>query len=559
MMPASSGAGYRSLLPVGVLDGGPPSWVDEAGSVLLDGVSVQWWIGAEDRWHRPEREVAVRRTLLDGAPVVQTALRIPGGDARVHCYGVVVGGGEWVLLDIRNDSRTPVSVALVATADGPPAGSVPRGINRADGGPRDAAWRHDGARLWLDGCVLAVANRRADGFCEGADADTVAALLEAGQGRVLAGGGAGNGDAEPAGAKQAGELQAGAVAVIFAVAHGTGVRLLVAPGPHRRATDAEPLSAPAPEAVIRGWRRQLDAGCRVRLPDDAVEEAVFERRCRLVLAGHTGGADAAEGDTAEHAAASAAAISALAGFGHGRRAARLLDGLLSSLQAPVPAATAEALLVAAADVVAWAEDGTDGARLAELLGGPALELAGWAGRTGRRGLLRRPVARGEDTTAMVVAWAMARLLGPVEGRLRNGGPAPWDERTSQAVAAHRARSIAGDSDASALLAVRRQLVVDDDPSGIDLLAGWQDSWRGRPLEAHAVPTRFGPLSFALRWHGARPALLWQLEGASAPGAAGDGEPVLRCRALDPAFAARRAEGEALLAEPRAAADGGGGA
>ena len=45
---------------------------------------------------------------------------------------------------------------------------------------------------------------------------------------------------------------------------------------------------------------------------------------------------------------------------------------------------------------------------------------------------------------------------------------------------------------------------------------------------------------ALRWHGPRPAVLWEIDG---PGV------VLRCSGLDPSWSAATARGEALLVEP----------
>ena len=82
----------------------------------------------------------------------------------------------------------------------------------------------------------------------------------------------------------------------------------------------------------------------------------------------------------------------------------------------------------------------------------------------------------------------------------------------------------------------------------DLLPGWSPAWAGRPLEAHGLPTAAGPLSFALRWHGSRPALLWQIDPD------GEGAPLpltVSAAALDPGFAAATTRGEALLAEPAA--------
>ncbi len=55
--------------PRGLVSPGPVGW------------SLDWWIGADDRWHVPSREVAVRQQRIDGAPVIETSMRIPGGRA----------------------------------------------------------------------------------------------------------------------------------------------------------------------------------------------------------------------------------------------------------------------------------------------------------------------------------------------------------------------------------------------------------------------------------------------------------------------------------------------
>ncbi len=496
----------RPATAVGVLDGVSSVQIDGAGSLRTAEIELQWWIGAEDRWHRPEREVAVRRELLDGAPVVQTLLRIPGGDARVNGYGAVVAGREWTVLEVHNDSRTPVAVALVA---------------RSVAAVTERSWRPDGARLWCNGSVLLVANRPADGFGAAAGPEELAALL-----------GEATGDG-PVAADH--PTTAGAVAMVFAVAHGTGIRVLVATGPVpvEGRTEVSPLDAPTVEGVIRGWHRQLDARCRYRLGDDAAELDAFERRCRLLLS---------------RDARAPADISALAAFGHGPEAARRLDVALSELRPPVEADRAAALLVAASDVVAWALDDTEAAQLAALLAGPVLELAGWARQGPRRwGRRRDPIA----PASLLADWAAQRLLGRhAEAVAEPDGPQP-DVATAQAVAAHRATTMATDGDGAALLALRFGLVDDDGVAGPDLLAGWQPGWRGRALEAHGLPTAFGSLAFALRWHGARPALLWELAGAVPSRVTATGGPTVRANRLDPAFASDLRQGEALLAEPPA--------
>ena len=71
-------------------------------------------------------------------------------------------------------------------------------------------------------------------------------------------------------------------------------------------------------------------------------------------------------------------------------------------------------------------------------------------------------------------------------------------------------------------------------------------WAGQPIELHGAPTAFGPFSFAVRWHGPRPALLWEL--AAHPGTAG---PAIAAPGLDPTWSSHEHKGEQLLAvDPR---------
>jgi hypothetical protein len=81
-----------------------------------------------------------------------------------------------------------------------------------------------------------------------------------------------------------------------------------------------------------------------------------------------------------------------------------------------------------------------------------------------------------------------------------------------------------------------------DEEAASLLVELPSEWRGQSVEVHDAPTRAGRISYAVRWHGARPALLWECERPirlSAPG-------------LDRAWSTSKARGEALLAAPAGA-------
>jgi hypothetical protein len=72
-----------------------------------------------------------------------------------------------------------------------------------------------------------------------------------------------------------------------------------------------------------------------------------------------------------------------------------------------------------------------------------------------------------------------------------------------------------------------------------LCADHPPAWRGQALEVRAAPVGAGTVSYAVRWHGDRPALLWD----APPGT------TVRIPGLDPDWESSAATGEALLAPP----------
>jgi hypothetical protein len=106
------------------------------------------------------------------------------------------------------------------------------------------------------------------------------------------------------------------------------------------------------------------------------------------------------------------------------------------------------------------------------------------------------------------------------------------------------RGIGHDLAASAALIVAaRELLVTDGPDGPVLLPVFPDGWYGAGVELHDAPTAFGVLSFAIRWHGQRPALLWDLVPHD-----GLDDVVLTIPGLDPDWSTTEVRGDALLAE-----------
>lgn len=96
------------------------------GSAPLD-----WAVAADDRWHRPADEITVRQQRVGGTPVVETRLRIPGGDAVQRVWSVAAGAG-CTLVEVANESPLPIAVAFTrpdVLTNRPPTGVPIEGID----------------------------------------------------------------------------------------------------------------------------------------------------------------------------------------------------------------------------------------------------------------------------------------------------------------------------------------------------------------------------------------------------------------------------------------------
>ena len=248
---SNPGFGYgagRSHHLVGVLGGERVASVDGVGNVRPEraGWELGWWIGADDRWHLPEEEVAVRQSLLDGMPVVSTSMRIPGGDVVQRVYG---GSPNAAVMEIINESPAPFVVALVV-----------RGASHVD---------TDGVILFVDRRPTILCIRPPAMWAMTDDATTA---------QIVTGGDARD-DAFAPRSDRAARLEA---AFLFPVAHRTRLRFVV---PLRPNAEVDSYTLPGAEAVARGWRAQLDRGMRVELPDTQLQAAVDSARAQLLLVG----------------------------------------------------------------------------------------------------------------------------------------------------------------------------------------------------------------------------------------------------------------------------------
>jgi hypothetical protein len=250
--------------------------VDDRGLVTpwFDGWSLDWWIGADDRWHLPSREAAVRQRLVDATPVVETLMSVPGGDAVQRVYAIHTGSDELAIVEIENRSRLPFAVALAVRPYNPEGLAVVERIQQHDG-------------------VVTVDGRPALLFPR-APAAVASSTFHDGDSAQLVMSGRATAKSLPATLRcDTGLAQA---AFLFPLAHTATLRVAIPLVPERRTRRRGltrrrvarlpelPSSIPTAAEVARGWKAQTDRGMRLVLPDERLMEAVdANRRFLLVL------------------------------------------------------------------------------------------------------------------------------------------------------------------------------------------------------------------------------------------------------------------------------------
>ena len=100
-----------------------------------DEIVIDWWVGADDRWYRPDSEITTRQHLIRNAPIVQTSVRIPSGDAILTSFGTVQGQRELVVFDVENRSKVPFAISVVLRGPGVRNVAVSGTVVRVDGFP----------------------------------------------------------------------------------------------------------------------------------------------------------------------------------------------------------------------------------------------------------------------------------------------------------------------------------------------------------------------------------------------------------------------------------------
>jgi hypothetical protein len=254
----------RDWRQVGTVTSGCLATVDPRGLVVpvTGGWSLDWLVGAEDRWHRPAREAGVRQRLLADAPVVETACRVPGGDIVQRVYGVNLAGGrgDALVIEVENQTAVPVALAFaIRPADLLGAGSV-----------TDVAL--DDTNVLVDGRAVLVFDRPPARSATGdAFHDSISVVV------------AGDAGAEQPPPRRD-TLGLANATFIVPLTHRTAVRALLVFDIDRRdrATFVDQLASAA--TVANGWSSHAQRGATIELPDDRLNRFWIEAIGSLLLA-----------------------------------------------------------------------------------------------------------------------------------------------------------------------------------------------------------------------------------------------------------------------------------
>ena len=553
---------WNALYTLGV---GAVGVVDDRGAVYPDRrrLSVEVWFGVGDRWLRGGSGDGVRQRRSDGLPIIETRQRVGESDVVQTAWADESGDGKGrINVHLANETDDAVIAAVVVR----PFGAI-------EPGTIDSIRCVDSLIVTNGRPVVDIG--RVPGDCATAQdiSREAPAVLDAVS--VATGDQADSWEmSDPNGAAS--------LAAMIPLTPGVDRTLQILDGRE------EATVAPAPlDAVVRGWKHHLSDAAEIELPRWPAHLFTSLSSSLLGAAAQTG---RPLGDRTWSLTDDAIVVSALGAIGLGASGAPitadLLGGVVSSnvgrehwvdVAAAIAGITGtpegeavlvherEAVAAVVGHVLSTSYNGAIAVPLVEAIAisnGPeaasdAAQIVGKAPRgDGARALLRHgwidsgtasaeDFARGDrPKTAEAIAIEM------IASASRGEPSEPLVALRSQAGSSWRwARDGCGDSPharaqlALALVAWCRTQRVDNGVLTIDLLPGMRPEWYGQSLSFSRLPVAGARLSCALRWHGARPALLWEFEGEVPAGCR------LTCARLDTDFETDDSSGEVLLSVP----------
>ncbi len=544
----------RSWTLLGNLESPERIAVDRRGLVAArpGSWSIDWWLRVDDDWIFPSEHGAVRQRLIDGAPVVETVIRAAGGDL-VHRVYAARTDSEYLILEVDNQATRPVALAWA--------------IRPYDhlGGGRVQNIGLDDRTLHIDGRVGVICGRIPGQLVTGSGGVDPAFSLD---------------KTEESSKSVVCEQGMASAALITPLVHGSTLRCFV---PLGASPDSDPTSKiPTASQVARGWGHHAVNASRFVLPPGHLNDVFDAARQSLLLASTGENLVPAPGGPPHAASDEAAVLIGLAECGYetfvreilisrAKRQDRMgavthngIDVTSATLTAAGRAlelapdeALSKALSEFAADGARWILANPDSnAREGLLSASQILESVGADKAVRELGELIPsvvvPDTQKSDDVADINVLEMAQsafeqlptepetVFAKLEQLASLASPTMnWptcvdpSTKNGTAGAGHDLRVSAW------FVRSMLRLLVDDSTDQLRLALVWPKEWLGLGAEVHGLPSRYGNVSWAVRWHSDRPAVLWEIDG-------GPIDLEVRIPGLDPQFQGKGCVGEELL-------------
>ncbi len=543
---------------LGILGSGEIITIDPFGNLSWmnqNNQRVNWGVGADDRWHFAENEKSVRQTLDEDGIMSETRMRVPGGDIVQRVDVIPVGTESAALLEFENNTPVPVAVAVILENYG--------------------QIEIDGTTASLKSLQVVNASKQIALCCS---SDSIQALQTSIE----------NGIPQPPQSTQ--KLTGKNTALIFPLPHATKLRLLVS---SEGLTELPKLEqCPSFKEITNGWRKHLSVGMQISIPENRTLNAInASRRHLLIGSGQPIESEFWVKENPEEVVPLSAA--ALFQWGHLQAGKNLL---LQCMELSNPGLFRRKVsrktlftLWAWGSYLRFDSDN----RMAEILLPWVQETLQvlFATLPSKRKLKRRElsleIAALQSAVEILQASGETKLATDVSKELdllRNSinvssATKPLDRALlenkntlEQFIIALQDRQTISDpsttitsvingadptgsfknnsrsqdpmSSALFLLLSRNAFVMEQNLSDgqnlILLNQGFLSNWIGASIEIENAPINGGKLGFAIRWHGAAPALLWA--------ASTDAEITLRSPRIDEDWFTNDLKGETLLAQ-----------
>ena len=561
---------------VSTLQAGPVADVDDRGAVYprTRPVSVELWFGHGERWVRGGSGDGLRQTRLDGLPIIETRQKLDDGDVVQTAWADESGESQGrVIVELSNETNVSVVVAVVVRPD-----------SLVHDGRIESA-RAAGSLIVIDKRPLVELGRAPGSVVTSLEDSTEAAggaaLLEQ---LTLS-------EAEISGSPEITDPHGRAsIAAIIPLTRGATRHVEILEGREEVVVAAAPLDTVqagwkahlrvTPDVDLPGWPKHLPTALmssllgstsQVGRPlgdegwkpiDDSIRVAALSRIGLDWAAAHIGHellAGVTEGHIArDQWAAMAAVIGSISRSVEGREVLSIHGDAVAAVagHALTKSRTPNLVepLITAIEAAHGPDAASDAASIVGKMSEPSDGLTylrhGYGAPDESAGAIAAELERSAKPTAESIGLAMAASAATDHGfeplvPLRSLAGSTWSW----------ARNGCGDSPharASLVVGLLSLCLAERGHGEVDVLPGASPRWLGQKVSFTNMPTAAGRLSVALRWHGERAAILWELADHHGNGPAPDF--TLRCSRLDPDFASTERSGEALLAVPQTLID-----